>query len=68
MCVLCDCVSRRPECPWIKFVFVLVVSDIEEPAFEPRDVIIRKDVWVTDEFEILDFLGRLVTMATVSTS
>ena len=36
----------------------VVVADIDEPAFEPRDVTIRKDFWVTDEFEILDFLGR----------
>lgn len=38
-------------------IYVLF-TDIEEPAFEPRDVAIRKDIWVTEEFEILDFLGR----------
>ena len=29
-----------------------------EPAFEKRNVQIRKEKWVTDEFELMEFLGR----------
>ncbi|CAF0838875.1 unnamed protein product [Brachionus calyciflorus] len=29
-----------------------------EPAFECRQITIRKEKWVTDEFEMLEFLGR----------
>ena len=32
--------------------------DVDDYAFEPRDVQIRNGQWVDDEFEILDFLGR----------
>ena len=39
---------------WPKYHFV----DVDDYAFEPRDVQIRNGQWVDDEFEILDFLGR----------
>jgi hypothetical protein len=29
-----------------------------EPAFDKREVSIQKGKWVTQEFEILNFLGR----------
>ena len=32
--------------------------DVDDYAFESRDVQIRNGQWVDDEFEILDFLGR----------
>ncbi len=44
---------------WVLIViFFLFTSDVEDLPFELRDVRIRTDKWVTDEFEILDFLGR----------
>ena len=41
---------------WTKYQFV----DVDDYAFEPRDVQIRNGQWVDDEFAILDFLGRYV--------
>lgn len=39
---------------------MVIVLDLalEEPSIEIRDIKIRKDKWVSDEFEVLDFLGR----------
>ena len=39
-------------------IHVLLISDVEDPPFEPRNVKVRKDKWVTDEYDIQDFLGR----------
>ena len=36
----------------------LFVSDVAEAAFEVRHGDIRKDKWFTDEFKVIDFLGR----------
>ena len=39
---------------------LLVINAVEdlEPSFQRRKVEIRKDAWITDEFELLEFLGR----------
>jgi len=34
------------------------VSDVDETPFELRSVTIRRDRYFTDEFDIVDFLGR----------
>ncbi len=31
-----------------------------EPAFEKRQVEIKNNRWITDDFEVLEFLGRSV--------
>ncbi len=31
-----------------------------EPAFEKRQVEIQKNRWITDDFQVLEFLGRLI--------
>lgn len=42
-----------------EFKKILTTFTDSEPAFERRVVTIRKDKWVTDEFDLLEFLGRL---------
>jgi hypothetical protein len=41
------------------FYYFMNKKDIE-PDFEHRQVQIRKEKWVTDEFDMLEFLGRYV--------
>ena len=38
--------------------FMISLFKDAEPPFERRQVAIRKEKWVTDEFEMLEFLGR----------
>ena len=37
-----------------------------EPAFEKRQVEIKKNRWITDDFEVLEFLGRSVRLKFVN--
>ena len=38
--------------------FYYCFSDVEDMFFEPRDVAIRTDKWVTEEFKVFELLGR----------
>lgn len=58
-----DAMGRRIELePGILFfsvdIFFLLLLKDSEPAFEFRQITIRKEKWITDEFDLLEFLGR----------
>ncbi|CAF1656677.1 unnamed protein product, partial [Didymodactylos carnosus] len=36
----------------------VVLEDDVDPPFLPRNVVIKKTKWITDEYELLEFLGR----------
>lgn len=41
------------------FLFVcFILEDVEDLPFTPRDVHVRSDKWITDEYDIYEILGR----------
>lgn len=60
--VFCLCLGFSDITNGILYVCLCSVITGEELPFEPRDIVIRKDRWLTDSYSLHEVLGRSVIL------